>query len=297
MLTLFVLLATATGFVQAQQTTDGTSEKEIEVCFYAKRDVFIFPENDNEANFVTQSSMVDEQRQTTEQPKQELQLLQVTVAEEPAVVATQQKKNSRWYIGFDGGVSFGRSTFASFAMAEISPGFNLGVLGGYKINKLLSAEVSLDYTHMKLGTYDCCQNLWLGKDGNRYFAPLTGVKSYKYSDLTSTTKLAGLGAHLTIDLISIWNEDSKWSAFVSPAIYGVYSNAGVKQLGTKVHTASTLHFGSGLDLGVGYMITSNIGLRLSTGINYLTGAIDALPSEEHKTSYVWNSGLKLIYKL
>lgn len=299
-LTLFVLLAIATGFVQAQQaqqTTDSTSEKEIEVCFNAKRDVFIFPGNDNEANFVTRSSMVDEQPQTAEQSKQELQLLQVTVAGESTGVATLQRKPSSWYMGFGGSVSFGRSTFASFAMTEIRPGFNMGVLGGYKINKLLSAEVSLDYTRMKLGTYDCCQNLWLGKDGNRYFAPLTGVKSYKYSDLTSTTNLAGLGAHLTIDLLSIWNEDSKWSALVSPAIYVVYSNAGVKQLGTKVHKASTLHFGSGLDLGVGYMITSKIGLRLSTGINFLTGAIDALPSEEHKTSYVWNSGLKLIYKL
>lgn len=234
--------------------------------------------------------------QTTELPKCKLQPPRTTIAEIP-VVATQQKQFFPWYIGFGGGMSFGRSTFASLAMDKTRPGFNAGVLGGYKINKLLSAELSLDYTSMRLGSYDCCQNLWLGEDGNRYFAPLSGVKSFKYSDLISTTNLVGLGAHFNIDLLSIWNQNSKWLALVSPVISGVYSNAGVKQLDSKVNTASTLHFGVGIDLGVGYMITSKIDLRLSTGINYLTGTIDALPREEHKTSYAWNSGLKLIYKL
>lgn len=296
MLTLFVLLATVTGLVQAQQTTGGAVEKETLLCFYAKSNVFIFPGNDNEANVVNTSPMVAEQ-QIIEQPEQELQPPREGFAEKTAVVVTLQEQPSPWYVGFGGGLSFGRTTFASFAMDNTHPGFNLGVLGGYKINKLLSAEVSLDYTCMKLGTYDCCQNLWLGKDGNRYFAPLTGVMSYKYSDLTSTTNLMGLGVHLNLDLLSIWNEDSKWSALVSPAICGVYSNAVVKQLDIKVRAASTIHFGGGLDLGLGYTITPKIGLRLTTGINYLTGAIDALPREEHKTSYVWNSSLKLIYKL
>lgn len=234
--------------------------------------------------------------QITELPKRKLQPPRTTIAETP-VVATQQKQLLRWYIGFGGGMSFGRSTFASLAMDKTRPGFNAGVLGGYKINKQLSAELSLDYTSMRLGSYDCCQNLWLGEDGNRYFAPLSGVKSYKYSDLISTTNLVGLGAHFNVDLLSIWNQNSKWLALVSPVISGVYSNAGVKQLDSKVNTSSTLHFGLGIDLSVGYMITSKLDLRLSTGINYLTGAIDALPREEHKTSYAWNSGLKLIYKL
>ncbi len=297
MLILFVLLATTTCFVQAQQTTNGSTEKETVFCFSAKSNEFIFPENDNGTISVTINPMVEDQLQTPEQPEKEIKQSRAIAAEESAFVPTSQKQSSSWYIGFGGGLSFGRTTFASFAMNDTHPGFNLGVLGGYKITKQLSAEVSLDYTRMKLGTYDCCQNLWLGKDGNRYFAPLTGVMSYKYSDLISTTNLVGLGTHLNIDLLSIWNKDSKWSTFVSPAIYGVYSNASVKQSGIKVHTASTFHFGAGLDLGVGYTITPKISLRLTTGINYLTGAIDALPREEHKTSYVWNSGLKLIYKL
>jgi hypothetical protein len=297
MLTLFVLLATVTGLVKAQQKTNGAAEKETVFCFSAKSNGAVFTGNDNTVNFVTTNPMIVEQSLSTEQSEQKLQSPLHDNTETTVMVSTSQNQISPFYLGFGGGLSFGRTTFASFAMDETHPGFNLGVLGGYKINKRLSAEISLDYTRMKLGTYDCCQNLWLGKDGNRYFAPLSGVTSYKYSDLTSTTNLVGLGTHLNIDLLSIWKESSKWSAFLSPAIYGVYSNVGVKQLDTKVRTASTLHFSTGIDLGVGYIINPKVSLRLTTGINYLTGAIDALPREEHKITYVWNSSLKLIYKL
>lgn len=206
----------------------------------------------------------------------------------------------RWYIGISGGVSFGRSTFCSFAMDGTRPGFNVGVLGGYEINRYLSAELSLDYTCMTLGTYDCCQNLWLASDGNRYFAPLAGVKNYQYNDLRSTTNLVGLGAHLNIDLVGIWKENSRWSALVMPAVYGVVSMADVKQLSgnEKVRNESAFHFGVGTDLGVGYMVTPCFGLRLKTGINLLTGKpMDAMPKAEHKSNYVWTTSLQVIFKL
>lgn len=208
--------------------------------------------------------------------------------------------SSRWYIGIGGGVSFGRSTFCSFAMDGTRPGFNVGALGGYKINKLLSAELSLDYTRMDLRTYDCCQLLWLAADGNRYAAPVAGIKNYAYNDLCSVSNLFGLGTHLNINLVSLWNEHYRWSALVSPAIYGVYSSAKLKQLstGANVVDATSFHFGVGADLGVGYQFTDCFGLRLTTGFNYLTGkGIDGLLQEEHKANYVWNTSLKLIFKL
>lgn len=210
------------------------------------------------------------------------------------------RRVDHWYIGIGGGVSFGRSTFCSFAMDGTRPGINVGVLGGYKINKLLSAELSFDYTRMDLRTYDCCQLLWLAADGNRYAAPVAGIKNYAYNDLRSVTNLFGLGAHLNIDLVSLWNENSRWSALVSPAIYGIYSSADLKQLSTGANAtdATSYHFGLGADLGVGYQFTDCFGLRLTTGINYLTGkGIGGLPQEEHKANYVWNASLKLIFKL
>lgn len=177
MFILLVLLTTTIRFVQAKQTTDYTTE--------------------NDTNFV-------------EHPPRKMEVVTSTIAEDP-LYAKQQKPSTPWYIGVSSGLSYGRTTFASFAMDETNPGFNANMLGGYKINKLLSVEVSLDYTHMKLGAYDCCQNLWLGSDGNRYFAPLSGVDSYKYSNLTSTSNLVGLGTHLNIDLLSFWNRYPKWS--------------------------------------------------------------------------------------
>lgn len=208
--------------------------------------------------------------------------------------------SSRWYVGVGGGVSFGRGTFCSFAMDDTRPGFNVGVLGGYEINRYLSAELSLDYTRMTLGTYDCCQNLWLASDGNRYFAPLAGATNYQYNDLRSTTHLVGLGAHLNIDLVGIWKDNSRWSALIMPAIYGVVSSADVKQLSNKekVKDESAFHFGVGADVGVGYMITPCWGLRLKTGISLLTGEpMDAMPKAEHKSNYVWATSLQVIFKL
>ena len=212
-------------------------------------------------------------------------------------IRSQQKQTSSWYLGASSGISFGRTTFVSFAMDMTHPAFSFGVLGGYTINKVFSAEVSINRTHMTLESFDCCQNLWLGADGNRYFAPLSGALSYKYSDLISTSNLLNVGTRFNINLLGLKNTDSKWLALVSPGIYGIRSHAHVDASGIEVRSASTFHFGTGLNMGVGYRFTQEATLRLSMGIDYLTGAIDALPREEHKTSYVWNNALQLIVHL
>lgn len=212
----------------------------------------------------------------------------------------RQYSPSHWYIGVGGGVSFGRATFCSMAMDKTRPGYNIGVLGGYRINKVFSAELSLDYTRMMLRTYDCCRNLWLASDGNRYFASLAGADNVQYKDLSTTTGLFAFGAHFNINLVSFWKKDSRWEALVSPAIYGVYSSAGVEQLSTgkDISDSHSFHFGMGADFSAGYRITRRFGLRLTTGIDYLTGkGMDGLPREEHRTNYVWNTSLKLIFKL
>lgn len=195
----------------------------------------------------------------------------------------------KMYVGVNGGISFGRSTFSSFAYDNNAVGFNCGAFAGYEIDDVFSAELSLDYTNMNLRSYDCCQNLWLGSDGNRYFAPVSHMDSYKYSDLTAHTNLYSLGTHLNINLLSIWYKESKWSTLISPALYAVYSRVKL------IDRSSAFHFGAGLDLGVGYKLTENISFRLTTGINYITGNIDNLPSEEHKTDYIWKSQIGVIY--
>lgn len=205
---------------------------------------------------------------------------------------------SPWYVGGDTGISFGRSTFCSFSANGTRPGWDIGILSGYCINSLLSAEMSIDYTRLHLGAYDCCTDLWLAGDGHRYFAPVAGMVNYHYQDLCTASNLVSLGTHLNMDLTSIWKDNSHWSFLFVPAVYLLYSNAAVKQSDVKVNGQSEIHFGMGADFGVRYMITRQWGLQIYTGIRYITGKpVDALPKEEHRVNYVWDTGIKVIFKL
>ena len=223
---------------------------------------------------------------------------QQQIPAEPVTEQTTGRTSSPWYMGGGFGMSFGQGTFCSFAANGTHPGFYIGGLAGYQINRLLSAEVSLDYTRMRLGAYDCCQHFWLGTDGNYYLAPVSGMQSYRYSDLKAMVNLLGLGLHLNVDLMGVLQPDSRWSVMLSPTLSTVFSSAAVKQGQSKVLSGNRFHFGMGMDLGAGYQITGMLGLRFTTGINYLTGKpIDNLPEARHKSNYVWNSALKLIIKL
>lgn len=208
-----------------------------------------------------------------------------------------QKQPDPWYMGVGGGVSFGRSTLVSFSMDETYPGSSFGLLGGYTVNNVFSVEATIDWTRMKLGSYDCCRNLWLGADGNRYYAPLSGAVSYQYSDLMATSDLFIVGARFNVDLLGLKNTATKWSAILSPGIIGVQSHAVVKSAGAEVRRVRAFHVGTGLKLGVGYSLTQQATLRWTTGIDYLTGTFDGLPREDHKTSYVWNNAMQLIVNL
>lgn len=210
------------------------------------------------------------------------------------------KKLSRWYVGGDVGIAFGNSTFKSIVADKTRTGFDLGVLGGYHINSYLSAETELRYTHLGLGAYGCCQNLWLGSDGNRYFAPVGGMKGWNYREIYSSTNLFGLGLHLNVDFMKLFRPESRWSALLSPAIYGTGSWAKIKTIAgkTDVYDGSSFHFGVGTDVGAGYQVCEQINVRLYTGITYLTGkGIDGLQQADHKSNYTWNTGVKVTYLL
>lgn len=208
---------------------------------------------------------------------------------------------SQWYIGADAGVSFGRGTFCSFGADKTRTGYGLGLLGGYHINSFLSTEAELRYSHLGLGAYDCCKDLYLASDGNRYYAPLAGAKNYRYGDLFSTVNLYELGLQLNIDFVQMFRPESRWSFLVSPALYGVASKADVKTTKDENEVLKgdgQMHFGVGADLGVGYQVSPRVNLRLYTGMTYLTGkGIDALPQTEHKNNYTWDTGVKVTFAL
>ncbi|MFS2923105.1 OmpA family protein [Bacteroides sp. 90-K9/2] len=209
-------------------------------------------------------------------------------------------KISKWYIGSDAGVSFGRGAFCSFGADKTCIGYGFGLLGGYHINSFLSTEAELRYSRLGFGAYDCCKDLYLA-DGNRYYAPLAGAKSYRYGDLFSSVNLYELGLHLSIDFVKMFCPESRWSFLLSPAVYGVASKATVKTTEGENEVLKgdgQMHFGVGGDLGVGYQISPWVNLRLYTGMTYLTGkGIDAMPQTEHKTNYTWDTGVKVTFAL
>ena len=224
--------------------------------------------------------------------------LQVLRAQETVETGMRQ---SRWYMGGDVGVSFGSSTFKSFGANKSRVGYGLGLLGGYHINYFLSAESELRYTHLGMETYDCCQNLWLGADGNRYLAPLAGQENWQFKGLLSAVNVYSLGIHLNVDFLQMFRPESRWSLMLSPAVYGAGTTAKIKTQADKKTVRkgdSNFHFGVGGDIGIGYQLCEKMNIRLYSGVTYLTGkGMDGLPQMEHKSNYLWNTGVKVTFAL
>lgn len=206
-------------------------------------------------------------------------------------------QNNRYYGGFGAGIVLGNSNFKSIGANQTDIGYKVGAQLGYKINNYLSTEAELQYTNMSLSAYDCCQDLWLGADGHRYFAPIAGQNSFKYSGLSSKVNLYALGLHLNVDLLRLYYPLTKWSVLLTPSISAVASKASIKEESTNntvMQGGNALHLGMGTDLGLGYQICSQLNIRLYSGITFLTGkSMDAMPSVDHSSNYVWNSGIKL----
>ena len=206
-----------------------------------------------------------------------------------------------WYIGVEGGMPFGYSTFSSFGHDKTQLGWAAGLCGGYRFNSLFSAELSAKYGEMNLSAQDCCveRNYWLGSDGMLYKAGVLGMDSWEYADLKSHVRMGQYGARVNINLLGLFHKtaDSRWDLAVSPHIYAVTTKADIRTIAddAKVMKGSTdWHLGYGADLQVGYQLTSCLKLGIYSGLTRLTGErMDAMPEHLHKNNFVWESGVRL----
>ncbi len=223
--------------------------------------------------------------------------------EELIVEETKSKKSrytnpepSKFYMGIGGGISLGKSTFVSLAEKGAKIGANANFFIGKEFNEVLSAELNVGYTSMNLNTYDCCKSLYYA-DGERYFTAPDDITSYKYSDLESQTKLWTLSTKLNINIVGLFRDDSRWQALVVPTIGVAFSNTDLNHNISTVATAKNTHFMFGGALGAAYSLSNNCAIRLTSGVDYLTGgAFDALPQREHKNGYIWNTTASVIVK-
>ena len=206
-----------------------------------------------------------------------------------------------WYVGVEGGMPFGFSTFSSFGHDKTHPGWAAGLYGGYRFNSIFSAELSAKYGEMNLSAQDCCveRNYWLGSDGVRYKAGVLGMDSWEYANLKSQVSMGQYGARVNINLLGLFPQtaDSRWDLAVSPHIYAVTTKADIRTIAddAKVMKGSTnWHLGYGADLQVGYQLTSCLKLGIYSGLTRLTGErMDGMPEHLHKNNFVWESGVRL----
>ena len=206
-----------------------------------------------------------------------------------------------WYVGIEGGMPFGFSTFSSFGHDKTHLGWAAGLYGGYRFNSIFSAELSAKYGEMNLSAQDCCveRNYWLGSDGVLYKAGVLGMDSWEYANLKSHVRMGWYGARVNINLLGLFHKtaNSRWDLAVSPHIYMVTTKADVQTLAddAKVMKGSTnWHLGYGADLQVGYQLTSCLKLGIYSGLTRLTGErMDGMPEHLHKNNFVWESGVRL----
>ena len=206
-----------------------------------------------------------------------------------------------WYIGVEGGMPFGFSTFSSFGHDKTHLGWAAGLYGGYRFNSIFSAELSAKYGEMNLSAQDCCveRNYWLGSDGMLYKAGVLGMDSWEYANLKSHVRMGQYGARVNINLLGLFPQtaDSRWDLAVSPHIYAVTTKADIQTIAdqAKVMKGSTnWHLGYGADLQVGYQLTSCLKLGIYSGLTRLTGErMDGMPEHLHKNNFVWESGVRL----
>ena len=206
-----------------------------------------------------------------------------------------------WYLGVDGGLPFGLSTFSSFGHDKTHMGWAAGIYGGYRFNPIFSAELSARYGEVNLSAQDCCveRNYWLGSDGMLYKASVLGMDSWEYAQLKSHVRMGWYGARVHVNLLGLLRNTahSRWTVSVSPHLYAVTTCADIQTLADNaevVKGSTRWHLGYGASLQAGYQLTSNLNLGIYSGLTRLSGErMDGMPEHLHKNNFVWESGIRL----
>ncbi len=206
-----------------------------------------------------------------------------------------------WFVGVQGGMPFGVSTFSSFGADKTRIGYSAGLYGGYRFNKIFSLEASAKWGEVNLSAKDCCvdRHLWLGADGVRYNAPVLDMNGWGYENLKSNVFMQHYGLQLNVNVLGFFNatKRSRWTLEVSPLLAAVGTKATVNAIsdGAEAIKGNTQwHLGAGGNLQAGFQATKHLNIGIYSGITYLTGKpMDGMPEYRHDANYVWESGIKV----
>lgn len=206
-----------------------------------------------------------------------------------------------WYVGLQGGMPFGFSTFSSFGADRTHAGWSAGVYGGYRFSPVLSLEAVARWGGLNLSARNCCfaGNYWLGADGLRYEAPVLDGAGWHYSDLKSRVSMQSYGLQLNVNVLGFFHatKASRWTLEIAPTLAAVGTKASVRTLSDNTETMrgdSRWHLGVGGNMQAAYRIGKHLNVGIYSGLTYLTGdRMDGMPEHLHKNNFVWESGIRL----
>jgi hypothetical protein len=203
-----------------------------------------------------------------------------------------------WYVGVQGGTSFGQGTFRSITEQKVHWGLQGGLFGGYRFNRLLSVELGARYGAQSQYALDCCP-YWMSEEEVRYMAPVLDEHGWYYKDLRAATQWGKLALQANIDLLSLLAKPScRWSLTLSPQISAVTTSTRLITPDREIPHERQWHLGLGGEAGIGFQISQSVGVALYGSITCLTGErFDNIPIHAHKSNLLWDAGLKLTFGL
>lgn len=207
-----------------------------------------------------------------------------------------QKMERPWYVGVQGGTSFGQATFVSITENRVHLGAQGGLFAGYRFNRLLSVEASFQLGAQNQSARACCP-YWLSVDGERYMAAVLDGQGWYYKDLDTRTRWNRVALQANFDLLSLFVDPaSPWSVDLSPQIAFVSTKNRVITPDEVFEYPCQAHFGYGLQLSAGYRLNEQLRVSLYGGFSALTGQrFDNIPVYGHTSNLIWDAGFRLTY--
>ncbi len=205
----------------------------------------------------------------------------------------------QWYIGKDGGIPFGVSSFSSFGSGPNKVGWSAGMYGGYFFNSAFAVEAYMLTGRVKQTTQSQYRFFWLSSDGACYFHRPSDVESWSYGNLKTDVKIQVYGVRGNINLLGFFDatKESRWIIGVLPQIALVGTKATLRTIDTneKVRKHDTQwHLGVGGNLSAIYKLSPHWSIGLYSGITYLTGkSIDSTPAFASRDNYIWENGIRV----
>lgn len=232
-------------------------------------------------------------------------LLPYNMHAQSAASKETESTGKHWYVGVQGGVPFGVSTFSSFGADKTRFGWATGAFVGYRLNPLLSMEFSakVGQTTLSVREGDAKANYWLGSDMVRYHSPVVDMVGWDYNNLTSKVNFQQYALQLNVDILRLFRSNNycPWILELSPIVSAIGTRA---HLNTIAEDAEVMkgetewHLGVGGNVQVGYRVSNHLSMGVYGGITYMTGnQFDKLPKHTHKTNNLYEGGLKLTWLL